>query len=69
MWLYEQEPIKVSYQSPMFGDLKHCGNEDIMVLVCHVILQDHRAMWLYGQEPIIIILLSLVAIDIVLVKI
>ena len=30
---------------PKFGSHKHCGSGYIMILVCHVILQDHVVMW------------------------
>ena len=36
-----QELIKVNYHLAKFGDHRHCGSEDIMILVCHMILQDH----------------------------
>ena len=35
------KPIKASYQPAKFGGHRQYGNEDIMVLVCHVILQDY----------------------------
>ena len=35
------ELIKVIYRLAKFVCHKHCGSEDIMILVCHVILQDH----------------------------
>ena len=35
--LYGQEPIKVSYHLAKFGGHRHCGNDDIMSLVCHVL--------------------------------
>ena len=41
MWLYEEEPIKVSYHSAKFGGCRSCGSEDLMILVCHVILKGH----------------------------
>ena len=31
----------VSHHPAKFGDHGHCGSGDIMVLVCHVILQSH----------------------------
>ena len=34
-------PMKASYHSAKFGGHQHCGSGDIVVLVCHVILQDH----------------------------
>ena len=30
----------VSFQSASFGGYRHCSSEDIMILVCHVILQN-----------------------------
>ena len=39
MLLYEKEPLKL--HPGKFGGQKHCGNRVIMVLICHVILQDH----------------------------
>ena len=36
-----QELIKLSYNLAKFGDHGHSGSEDIMVLVGHVIPQDH----------------------------
>ena len=38
MQLYGQEFIKVSCHLAKFGGHRHCGNEDIVILVCHVIL-------------------------------
>ena len=40
----------------MFGGQKHIGNEDIMVLVCHMILQDHviKALYNCGKSPPIV---------------
>ena len=40
MWLYRQESIKAIYHPSRFGGHRHCGSGD-MILVCHVILQDH----------------------------
>ena len=31
----------VSYNPAKFGGHRHCVSRDIMVLVCHMILQDH----------------------------
>ena len=39
MSLYRQGPIKVSYDLARFVDHRHRGNRDVMILVCHVILQ------------------------------
>ena len=33
--------MKVSYHPANFGGHRQCGSGDIMVLVCHVISQDH----------------------------
>ena len=40
MWLYGQEPIKVSYHLAMFCGHRHSGSRNIF-LVCHMILQNH----------------------------
>ena len=39
--LYDGEPGKVYHHASAFGGHRHCGSEDVMVLVCHVILQDY----------------------------
>ena len=38
-----EEPVQVNYHLTKFGGHRHCGGEDIMILilVCHVILPDH----------------------------
>ena len=41
MRLYRQEPIKVSYHLAKFGGHRHSSSGDIIILVCHVISQDH----------------------------
>ena len=41
MRVYRQEPIKVSYHLAKFGGHWHSGSGDIIILVCHVISQDH----------------------------
>ena len=75
MWLYGQEdPIKVSYYPATFDDHRHCGIEDIMILVCHEILQDQvikRSCNFMGRNPsrYVTILPSLVVIDTVVVEI
>ena len=33
-----EEPLKVSQHPVMFGCHRHCGSREVMVLVCHVIL-------------------------------
>ena len=40
-----QEPIKVSCHPAMFGGCRHCGSGLIMVLVSHMILQEHVIKW------------------------
>ena len=40
MQLYGQKPLKVSHHPTKFGDQRHCGSRDIMVLMCDVILQN-----------------------------
>ena len=39
--LHGQDPLKVSHQPTKFGGPRQGGNGNIMILVCHVILQDH----------------------------
>ena len=39
MWLFGQDPIEVCYDPAQFGGHQPCGIEDIMIVVCHVILQ------------------------------
>ena len=44
-----------SYHPTKFGDHRHCGNGDMMVLVCHMILQDQvmkRSCDFMGRRPI-----------------
>lgn len=36
-----EEPIKVSYHSVKFSFRTDCDSGDIVVFVCHLILQDH----------------------------
>ena len=40
MWPYGLNPLMVSHTPVKFDD-RHCGSEDMMILVCHVILSDH----------------------------
>ena len=40
----------MSYHPAKFGGLRHFDSEDIVISVCHVILQDH-VIKRYGQEP------------------
>ena len=41
MWPYGQVPIKVSYHHAKFVNHKHSGSRDTILLVCHMISQDH----------------------------
>ena len=36
-----KEPLKVSHHPTKFGGHRHCGKEDKMILVYHIISQDH----------------------------
>ena len=40
-WLYGLEPLKKSQHPTKFGGHRDCGSGEIMVLVCHMISQDH----------------------------
>ena len=46
MWIYGQDPIKVTYQPAKFGGHKYSDRGDIVVIVCHVISQ---TMWQKGR--------------------
>ena len=37
----KSEPVKLTDHPTVFGGHRHCGIEDIMVLVCHVISHNH----------------------------
>ena len=41
IWLYREEPVNVNYHPTNFGGHRYCGSRDIMILVCHMISQDH----------------------------
>ena len=41
IWHYRWKPLMISYHHTTFGGDKHCGSEDVMILICHVISQDH----------------------------
>ena len=41
MWRYWQEPFKVGYHPAKSVSHRHSDNWDIVVLVCHVVSQDH----------------------------
>ena len=54
IWLYGQERIKVDYVPAKFGDHRHSDSGDIMVLICHIISQDHliKGSWDFtGWSP------------------
>ena len=48
MQLYGQELIKTNYHHIKFRDHRHSGSGDMVVLVCHVILQNHV---IKGRSP------------------
>ena len=41
MWLYGYELLTVGHHPAKFIGHGHCGKGDIVILVCHVILQDY----------------------------
>ena len=41
MWLYGQEPLKLSHHTAEFGDERYHGSGDIVILVWDVVLQYH----------------------------
>ena len=54
MWLYGKAPIKKSHHPNKFGGHQHYGYGDTLVLVCHVILQEHviKALcYFMGSSP------------------
>ena len=49
-----KDHLKVSHHPSKFGGRRHCGSEDIMVLVCHMISQDDLIKGSYnflGRSP------------------
>ena len=42
MWLYRKQDINEGYYYEKFVGHRHCDSGDKMILVCHVILQDHN---------------------------
>ena len=34
-------PLKISHYPAKFGGHRQCGSRDVIVVVCHVISQDH----------------------------
>ena len=74
MGLYESKPLKVSHDPAKFGGDKHCGRGDIMILICHVISQDHVTLGscdFMGRSPLrnVTNLYNLVAITTMVVEI
>lgn len=53
IWRYDWEFLLASDYTAKFGGKKHCGAGDTMVLVSHVILQDHKISK-DGWEPLTI---------------
>ena len=52
--LYGWETLIVGYYNTNHGGYRHCGSEDRIVFVCHVISEDHEVksfILLYGLEP------------------
>ena len=41
LMIFDNELIKLYHHSSKLGAHRRCGSGDIMVLICHVILQDH----------------------------
>ena len=73
IWLYRQQSIKVNYHPAAFGGHRYCGSGYMMILVCHVILQDHvikRSCDFMDRSPSrkVTILPSLVAIGTLVVE-
>ena len=71
--LYGLEPLKINNQPTKFGGHKRYGSGDMMILVCHVISQDHmikRSCDCMGRSPLkqVTMLQSLVAIATLLVE-
>ena len=48
------KPLKVSHHPAKFGGHRLCGIRDIMVLVCHMISQDHKIKGLCDSMGIIL---------------
>ena len=66
--------MKITYLLAKFGGHRRCGSENIMILVCHVIFQNHvikRSCDFIGRSLSrqVIIVPSLMATETVVVKI
>ena len=48
MQLYGWDLQVVSHHPNKFGDHRHCGNGDLMFLICHMTSRDHMLKGLYG---------------------
>ena len=71
--LFDFTPLKINHHPTMFGGHRHCGNGDIMLLVCRVISQDSmikRSCDFMGRIPSkqVTILQSLVAVATLVVE-
>ena len=56
-WLYRYEPLKVSYHSAMFRGHWHYGSDNLKLMICLVIPQDHvitSVMRFYEWEPFMV---------------
>ena len=47
MWLCGLKLIKLSHHLATFCGHKHCSSGDTMLLVCHMISQNHIILWLF----------------------
>ena len=55
MKLHCWEPLMMNHHATKIGGHRHCGSGDIMILVCHMILQDHvikccSSLWLEASK-------------------
>ena len=55
MKLHCWEPLMINHHATKIGGHRHCGSGDIMILVCHMILQDHvikccSSLWLEASK-------------------
>ena len=57
VWDYGREPFKISHHPAKYCHHRHCDSGDIMILACHLILQDHvikESCDFCGWEPLMI---------------
>ena len=64
MCLYEWDPLLINQNLAKFGGERHHGNADTVILVCHVVSEDHVTR---SFSRLVTILPSLVAIGTVVV--